>query len=238
MVTDKNGSWWDLHLHAGSVKGGVSEKSSKQEVGSLIGGSAMWLWQCFPESFPCVWLVHQTGWVSCCGFRRMTVTVFSRKLSLCLACSPNRLGVLLGVPPHDCDTVFQNAFPVSGLFTTHLLSLDALLTVVDSIEQHCHRRILSATKSAPAAEGDALQVEGAFSCDGIDRLVSRSVSCCWSNQMPSFTLGQTLMCTGVYQFVSYQITEEKDACVLKLFHFCFLSLPPSLFFFSFFFMTQ
>lgn len=28
----------------------------------------------------------------------------------------------------------QNAFPVSGLYTTHLLSLDALLTVVESIE--------------------------------------------------------------------------------------------------------
>lgn len=55
----------------------------------------------------------------------------------------------------------KNAFPVSGLFTTHLLSLDALLTVVDSIEQHCHRRILSGTKSAPAAEGDPSQGEGA-----------------------------------------------------------------------------
>nr|KAG5707576.1 hypothetical protein BaRGS_001124 [Batillaria attramentaria] len=54
----------------------------------------------------------------------------------------------------------KNAFPVSGLFTTHLLSLDALLTVVDSIEQHCHRRILSG-RSAPAAEGDVSQVEGA-----------------------------------------------------------------------------
>ncbi|XP_053393405.1 Golgi-specific brefeldin A-resistance guanine nucleotide exchange factor 1-like isoform X2 [Mercenaria mercenaria] len=39
----------------------------------------------------------------------------------------------------------KNAFPVSGLFSTHLLSLDALLTVVDSIEQHCHSRILKAT---------------------------------------------------------------------------------------------
>ncbi|KAL3876500.1 hypothetical protein ACJMK2_034342, partial [Sinanodonta woodiana] len=40
----------------------------------------------------------------------------------------------------------KNAFPVSGLYSTHLLSLDALLTVVDGIEQHCHSRILSATK--------------------------------------------------------------------------------------------
>ena len=37
---------------------------------------------------------------------------------------------------------FQNAFPVSGLCTTHLLSLDALLAVIDSIEQHCHHRVL------------------------------------------------------------------------------------------------
>ncbi|XP_056018280.1 Golgi-specific brefeldin A-resistance guanine nucleotide exchange factor 1-like isoform X3 [Ostrea edulis] len=42
----------------------------------------------------------------------------------------------------------KNAFPVQGLFSTHLLSLDALLTVVDSIEQHCHSRILSTTKHA------------------------------------------------------------------------------------------
>lgn len=40
----------------------------------------------------------------------------------------------------------KNAFPVQGLFSTHLLSLDALLTVVDSIEQHCHSRILSTNK--------------------------------------------------------------------------------------------
>ena len=39
--------------------------------------------------------------------------------------------------------IFQNAFPVSGLYNTHLLSLDALLTVIDSIEAHCHSRILS-----------------------------------------------------------------------------------------------
>lgn len=31
----------------------------------------------------------------------------------------------------------KNAFSMSGLFSTHLLSLEALLTVVDSIEQHC-----------------------------------------------------------------------------------------------------
>lgn len=39
----------------------------------------------------------------------------------------------------------QNAFPVSGLFTTHLLSLDCLLAVIDNIEQHCHHRSLHAS---------------------------------------------------------------------------------------------
>lgn len=34
---------------------------------------------------------------------------------------------------------------MSGLFTTHLLSLDALLTVIDSIEQHCQSRTLAKT---------------------------------------------------------------------------------------------
>lgn len=37
----------------------------------------------------------------------------------------------------------KNAFPVSGLYSTHLLSLDALLAVIDSIESHCHFRILN-----------------------------------------------------------------------------------------------
>ncbi|KAL4239944.1 G-box binding factor [Mactra antiquata] len=42
----------------------------------------------------------------------------------------------------------KNAFPVAGLFSTHLLSLDALRTVVDGIEQHCHSRILKSTTSS------------------------------------------------------------------------------------------
>ena len=51
-------------------------------------------------------------------------------------------------------TVFQNAFPVAGLFSTHLLSLDALLTVVDSIEQHCHSRILNTPKLEPEPKSE------------------------------------------------------------------------------------
>ena len=54
-------------------------------------------------------------------------------------------------------THFQNAFPVSGLFSTHLLSLDALLAVIDSIEQHCHHRILT---TATEASKNTTQTEG------------------------------------------------------------------------------
>ncbi|XP_039609053.1 Golgi-specific brefeldin A-resistance guanine nucleotide exchange factor 1 isoform X2 [Polypterus senegalus] len=38
----------------------------------------------------------------------------------------------------------KNAFPVTGqLFTTHLLSLEALLTVIDSTEAHCQAKVLT-----------------------------------------------------------------------------------------------
>lgn len=37
----------------------------------------------------------------------------------------------------------KNPFPVPGLFSIHLLSLDALLTVIESIERNCHSRMQS-----------------------------------------------------------------------------------------------
>ena len=53
---------------------------------------------------------------------------------------------------HVTIASFQNAFPVSGMVTSvHLLSLDALLAVIDSIEAHCHHRILH-TASKMAAD--------------------------------------------------------------------------------------
>ena len=40
---------------------------------------------------------------------------------------------------------------MSGLVTSvHLLSLDALLAVIDSIEGHCHHRILHTASQAAA----------------------------------------------------------------------------------------
>ena len=53
---------------------------------------------------------------------------------------------------YDCDmythNVFEdlikmlskNAFPVTGLASTHFLSLDALLTIIRAIEKQCHQR--------------------------------------------------------------------------------------------------
>ena len=48
---------------------------------------------------------------------------------------------------------------MAGLFSTHLLSLDALLTVVDSIEQHCHSRILNTPKHEPEPKQEAKDQE-------------------------------------------------------------------------------
>ena len=53
----------------------------------------------------------------------------------------------------------QNAFPVSGqLYTTHLLSLEALLTVIDSTEAHCQAKVLNSTTQQE--QSDALLAEG------------------------------------------------------------------------------
>ncbi|CAG0901854.1 unnamed protein product [Darwinula stevensoni] len=51
----------------------------------------------------------------------------------------------------NCSNLFEdltkllskNAFPVTGLYSTHLLSVDALLTVIDAIEHHCNSRMLA-----------------------------------------------------------------------------------------------
>uniref|UniRef100_A0A3P8NVS5 Golgi-specific brefeldin A-resistance guanine nucleotide exchange factor 1 n=1 Tax=Astatotilapia calliptera TaxID=8154 RepID=A0A3P8NVS5_ASTCA len=56
----------------------------------------------------------------------------------------------------------KNAFPVSGqLYTTHLLSLEALLTVIDSIEAHCQARVLSSIAQQDQAETALADGEGA-----------------------------------------------------------------------------
>ncbi|XP_074501727.1 Golgi-specific brefeldin A-resistance guanine nucleotide exchange factor 1 isoform X1 [Sebastes fasciatus] len=72
---------------------------------------------------------------------------------------------------YDCDFYFsnlfedltkllsKNAFPVSGqLYTTHLLSLEALLTVIDSTEAHCQAKVLNST--AQQDQSETLLAEG------------------------------------------------------------------------------
>uniref|UniRef100_A0A1A7X3N0 Golgi-specific brefeldin A-resistance guanine nucleotide exchange factor 1 n=1 Tax=Iconisemion striatum TaxID=60296 RepID=A0A1A7X3N0_9TELE len=57
----------------------------------------------------------------------------------------------------------KNAFPVSGqLYTTHLLSLEALLTVIDSIEAHCQAKVGNSTSQQN--QSDSLPTEGEASC--------------------------------------------------------------------------
>lgn len=69
--------------------------------------------------------------------------------------SPEEWKRVLHIPNERCP-LFQNAFPVSGqLYTTHLLSLEALLTVIDSIEAHCQAKVLSG-----AAHQEQLEAEG------------------------------------------------------------------------------
>ncbi|XP_069466354.1 Golgi-specific brefeldin A-resistance guanine nucleotide exchange factor 1 [Ambystoma mexicanum] len=73
---------------------------------------------------------------------------------------------------YDCDyycaSLFEdltkllskNAFPVSGqLYTTHLLSLEALLTVIDSTEAHCQAKVLSNTLQQEK-ESSKLRMDG------------------------------------------------------------------------------
>lgn len=47
------------------------------------------------------------------------------------------------------------------LYTTHLLSLEALLTVIDSIEAHCQARVLSSIAQQDQAETALADGEGA-----------------------------------------------------------------------------
>ncbi|XP_067876505.1 Golgi-specific brefeldin A-resistance guanine nucleotide exchange factor 1 isoform X3 [Heterodontus francisci] len=54
----------------------------------------------------------------------------------------------------------KNAFPVSGqLYTTHLLSLEALLTVIDSTEAHCQAQVLNNTLQQDKRDGSTLAID-------------------------------------------------------------------------------
>ncbi len=71
----------------------------------------------------------------------------------------------------------QNAFPVSGqLYTTHLLSLEALLTVIDSTEAHCQAKVGNSTAQQEQSEtlladGEGSDKNGADASTGIHTLI-------------------------------------------------------------------
>ncbi|XP_050424848.1 Golgi-specific brefeldin A-resistance guanine nucleotide exchange factor 1 isoform X2 [Adelges cooleyi] len=48
----------------------------------------------------------------------------------------------------------KNIFPISDIYSIHLLSMDALLAVVDSIERHCHNRTQFTQKSESSSTYD------------------------------------------------------------------------------------
>ncbi|XP_034407334.1 Golgi-specific brefeldin A-resistance guanine nucleotide exchange factor 1 isoform X2 [Cyclopterus lumpus] len=92
---------------------------------------------------------------------------------------------------YDCDFYFsnlfedltkllsKNAFPVSGqLYTTHLLSLEALLTVIDSTEAHCQAKVLNSTQQDQSdtllAEAEASTTNGTDATADPNRLGSTS----------------------------------------------------------------
>ncbi|XP_068183227.1 Golgi-specific brefeldin A-resistance guanine nucleotide exchange factor 1 isoform X2 [Antennarius striatus] len=91
---------------------------------------------------------------------------------------------------YDCDfycsSLFEdltkllskNAFPVSGqLYTTHLLSLEALLTVIDSTEFHCQAKVVSGAAQQDQSEtllpdGDETARNGSDASSDLNRLGS------------------------------------------------------------------
>uniref|UniRef100_A0A8C1E2Z3 Golgi-specific brefeldin A-resistance guanine nucleotide exchange factor 1 n=1 Tax=Cyprinus carpio carpio TaxID=630221 RepID=A0A8C1E2Z3_CYPCA len=66
-----------------------------------------------------------------------------------------------------CRHLIQNAFPVSGqLYTTHLLSLEALLTVIDSTEAHCQAKVLNS--AAQQDQSESTMIEGDSSVNTVN----------------------------------------------------------------------
>ena len=47
-----------------------------------------------------------------------------------------------------CKMLAKNALPLSGLYSTHLLSLDALLTTINSIEVQCRKQMANEDSDA------------------------------------------------------------------------------------------
>uniref|UniRef100_A0A673I148 Golgi-specific brefeldin A-resistance guanine nucleotide exchange factor 1 n=1 Tax=Sinocyclocheilus rhinocerous TaxID=307959 RepID=A0A673I148_9TELE len=82
----------------------------------------------------------------------------------------------------------KNAFPVSGqLYTTHLLSLEALLTVIDSTEAHCQAKVLNSAAQQDQSESTTVEGDSSVNtitdsttggCNGQNAVVSESRTAC------------------------------------------------------------
>ncbi|XP_029464878.1 Golgi-specific brefeldin A-resistance guanine nucleotide exchange factor 1 isoform X2 [Rhinatrema bivittatum] len=85
----------------------------------------------------------------------------------------------------------KNAFPVSGqLYTTHLLSLEALLTVIDSTEAHCQAKVLSNTmQQEKAAIKTTMDV-----CDSAKDLISNNERPLTEEKVPDVNLEPSGAC--------------------------------------------
>uniref|UniRef100_A0A6Q2XG51 Golgi-specific brefeldin A-resistance guanine nucleotide exchange factor 1 n=1 Tax=Esox lucius TaxID=8010 RepID=A0A6Q2XG51_ESOLU len=116
-----------------------------------------------------------------------------------------------------CRHLFQNAFPVSGqLYTTHLLSLEALLTVIDSTEAHCQAKVLNNTAQQDQSTETML-------AEGVD-LTSDSTETttgivCFSQMLDILII--IVGCDHVFSFFS---AEKKEIKIPQRFSCC---LPDS-----------
>lgn len=86
----------------------------------------------------------------------------------------------------------KNAFPVSGqLYTTHLLSLDALLTVIDSTEAHCQAKVLNnltQQEKKETARPGYEAVEGTREASSDERAVSDGKATGLASEVPGLHL--------------------------------------------------
>ncbi|KAF4019198.1 hypothetical protein G4228_010915 [Cervus hanglu yarkandensis] len=103
----------------------------------------------------------------------------------------------------------KNAFPVSGqLYTTHLLSLDALLTVIDSTEAHCQAKVLNnllQQERKEAARPGYEAVDGTREANNTDKKFTRKpprFSCLLPDprELTEIKNKKKLLITGTEQF--------------------------------------
>uniref|UniRef100_A0A4W5R4M4 Golgi-specific brefeldin A-resistance guanine nucleotide exchange factor 1 n=1 Tax=Hucho hucho TaxID=62062 RepID=A0A4W5R4M4_9TELE len=142
---------------------------------------------------------------------------------------------------HDCDfycsnlfedltkLLSKNAFPVSGqLYTTHLLSLEALLTVIDSTEAHCQAKVLNSTAQQDQS-AETVLAEGEGSTNdrnhlvGLILLTSGQVSSRTGLAFRSIAMNEIELKVKIV-FILFLLAEKKEPTKPQRFSSC---LPDS-----------